>query len=113
MIRVLLCGACSVERLNSCFPADPAPVHTQLPGIQHVLVSQQHQLELQTAPAVATTTAVAAGVLRPQCNGFMTATPTSHAPLLLLLQAMSSNYFLWIIAIVAVLAVLSKLTGAI
>ena len=30
-----------------------------------------------------------------------------------LLQAMSSNYFLWIIVAVSVLAVLSKLTGAI
>jgi hypothetical protein len=29
------------------------------------------------------------------------------------LQAMDSNYFLWIIAIISVLAVLSKLTGAI
>lgn len=28
-------------------------------------------------------------------------------------QAMSSNYFLWIILVIAVLAVLSKLTGAI
>lgn len=29
------------------------------------------------------------------------------------LQAMNSNYFLWIIVVVSVLAVMSKLTGAI
>jgi hypothetical protein len=29
------------------------------------------------------------------------------------LQAMSNNYFLWIIVVISVLAVLSKLTGAI
>jgi hypothetical protein len=29
------------------------------------------------------------------------------------MQAMGSNYFLWIIAVISVLAVLSKLTGAI
>jgi len=29
------------------------------------------------------------------------------------LQAMNSNYFLWIIVVVSVLAVLSKLTGAV
>jgi hypothetical protein len=29
------------------------------------------------------------------------------------LQAMNSNYFLWIIVVISVLAVLTKLTGAI
>jgi hypothetical protein len=36
-----------------------------------------------------------------------------HPPPPCWLQAMDSNYFLWIIVIISVLAVLSKLTGAI